>query len=239
MKKLLILLPAYLLLNIIPAFAQNANVIDSVLRDFNLQELGIRFTINIVAIFILVRLVYFSRHKNKDFQLTLIIFNSVNFLICYLLSGADLEVGFAFGLFAIFSIMRYRTVTVPVKEMGYLFICVALGLINSLATIQDNYALLIVANAFIVSLPMILDRSISLPKVNENAMTRDIIYERIDLIKPERIDEMIDDLQNRTGLDIHKVEVVSIDLMHDVAVLKAHYHHQESTHLIPANTNHV
>lgn len=239
MKKLLILLPAYLLLNIIPAFAQDANVIESAIRDFNLRELGIRFTINIVAIFILVRLVYFSRHKNKDFQLTLTIFNCVNFLICYLLSGANLEVGFAFGLFAIFSIMRYRTVTVPVKEMGYLFICVALGLINSLATIQDNYALLILANAFIVSLPMILDRSVTLPKAIENEITRDIIYERIDLIKPERMDEMINDLQNRTGLDIHKVEVVSIDLMHDVAVLKAHYHHQVNEHAIPTGANHI
>ena len=82
MKKLLILLPASILFNLMPAFAQNASIADAVIQDFNLQELGIRFTINIAAIFILVHLIYFSRHKNKDFQFTLILFNCVIFLIC-------------------------------------------------------------------------------------------------------------------------------------------------------------
>ncbi len=197
-------------------------MVDSVLKDFNLKELTIRLIINIVAVFILVHLIYFKRHQNKDFQFTLILFNCVNFLICYLLSGANLEVGFAFGLFAIFSIMRYRTVTVPVKEMGYLFICVALGLINSLATTQDNYIVLISANAVIILLPLFMDRSIGLNN-GGTTLTRDIVYERIDLIKPEMRNEMIDDLRNRTGLDISKVDIVTIDLMQDVAIIKAYY----------------
>ena len=229
MKKLLILLPASILFNLMPAFAQNASIADAVIQDFNLQELGIRFTINIAAIFILVHLIYFSRHKNKDFQFTLILFNCVIFLICYLLSGANLGVGFAFGLFAIFSIMRYRTVTVPVKEMGYLFVCVAMGLINSLATTQHSYTVLLSANAFIILLPMLMDRSAATIGSN-NTLTRDIIYERIDLIKPERMNEMIDDLRNRTGLPVHKVDIVSIDLMQDIAVVKAHYNNSENAH---------
>ena len=148
MKKLLFLLPAFLFISIAPAFAQDTNLVEKVVKDFNLGEMGIRFLINLVAIFIMVRLVYFAKHKNRDFMFTLILFNCVNFLICFLLSGANLGIGFAFGLFAIFSIMRYRTVTVPVKEMGYLFICIAMGLINSLATTQDNYMVLILANVF-------------------------------------------------------------------------------------------
>lgn len=193
--------------------------------------------INFAAIFVLVHLIYFKRHKNKDFQFTLILFNCVNFLICYLLSGANLEVGFAFGLFAIFSIMRYRTVTVPIKEMGYLFISVALGLINSLATTQDNYIVLIGANIFIVLLPMFMDRSPSTanftkggtPVINNaNGLTQDIIYERIDLIKPEKRKEMIEDLSNRTGLNIQKVDILNIDLMQDVATVKAHYSNAEA-----------
>lgn len=231
MKKLLILLPACILFNLMPAFAQNAGITDAVIQDFNLQELGIRFAINIAAIFILVHLIYFSRHKNKDFQFTLILFNCVIFLICYLLSGANLGVGFAFGLFAIFSIMRYRTVTVPVKDMGYLFVCVAMGLINSLATTQHSYFVLLSANAFIILLPMLMDRSAATIGSN-NTLTRDIIYERIDLIKPDRMNDMIDDLRNRTGLPVYKVDIVSIDLMQDIAVVKAHYNNSENTHSI-------
>lgn len=227
MKKLLILFPACILFNLMPAFAQDANIVEAAIQDFKLQELGIRFVINLAAVFILVHLIYFARHKNKDFQFTLILFNCVNFLICFLLSGADLEVGFAFGLFAIFSIMRYRTVTVPVKEMGYLFICVALGLINSLAPVHGNFTLLICANSFIILLPLLLDRT-PISNGNTPPQFRDIIYERIDLIKPERMNEMIDDLRNRTGLPIQKVDIVSIDLMQDVAVIKAHYYNDEN-----------
>lgn len=242
MKKLLLLLPASFLINLVPAFSQDNSIVEEVMKDFKLSELVIRLVIDILAVFILVHLIYFRRHKNKDFQFTLILFNCVNFLICYLLSGANLEVGFAFGLFAIFSIMRYRTVTVPVKEMGYLFICVALGLINSLATIQDNYMVLISANAFVIILPLLMDRTTT-PTIikNKNAITtnenqgipaQDIIYERIDLIKPEHRKEMIEDLRNRTGLPIHKVDIVNIDLMQDVAVIKAHYHIAEQENLI-------
>lgn len=232
MKKLLLLIPLFLIFGLLPAFAQDDSMVDAVIRDFDLAQLGIRLAINFAAIFILVHLIYYSRHKNKDFQFTLILFNCVNFLICYLLSGANLEVGFAFGLFAIFSIMRYRTVTVPIKEMGYLFISVALGLINSLATTQDNYIVLIGANAFVILLPMFMDRSPSVANLQKGVLaiapnsvnlTQDIIYERIDLIKPSLRNEMIEDLRNRTGLDIHKVDIMNIDLMQDVATIKVHY----------------
>src|SRR5687768_10556685 len=96
----------------------------------------LRFGINLVMIYVLIRLIYYPRHKNKDFLFTFILFNVVNFLICILLSAAKIKMGFAFGLFAIFSILRYRTVTVPVREMGYFFISVAVGLINALAVVR-------------------------------------------------------------------------------------------------------
>lgn len=227
MKKSFLLLPAFILSFLTPASAQENNLVDAVIRDFNLEEMGIRFLINMVAIFLLVRFIYYSRHKNKDFMFTLILFNCVNFLICFLLSGANLGIGFAFGLFAIFSIMRYRTVTVPVKDMGYLFICIAMGLINSLATTQDNYIALLFANAFILLLPLLLDRSNTPLSNNNNDLVQDVIYERIDLIKPEKREEMILDLRNRTGLLIHKIDIINIDLMQDMAVIKAHYYNSE------------
>lgn len=218
MKKSQFLLTVCSLLSISPVFAQNTHLLGDAIKGFNLQELGIRFAINAVAAFILIRVIYFARHRNKDFLFTFTLFNSVNFLICFLLSAAELEVGFAFGLFAIFSIMRYRTVKVQVKEMGYLFLCIAMGLINSLATTQNNYVVLLCSNVFILILALFMDRS-----TTSHDETKQIIYERIDLIKPELRNEMIADLRNRTGLPIHKVNIVSIDLMQNIAVVKAHY----------------
>jgi len=186
---------------------------------FNLTELLIRFGINVLAIFILVRLIYYPRHRNKDFLFTFFLFNCLNFLICFLLSATKIKVGFAFGLFAIFSIMRYRTVMVPVKEMGYFFVCVAIGIINALATVDDHYAVLIGCNAFILLLTLILDRNVNLTHEN----VKEIKYERIDLIQPDKRPQMIEDLVQRTGIPIHRVEVVSIDFLRDVAVIHAYY----------------
>lgn len=202
-----------------PIYAQNDRVIDKMMNSFSLEELGLRFGINFIAIYILVRWIYFVRYRNTDFLFTLILFNCVNFLICYLLSGANLEVGFAFGLFAIFSIMRYRTVTLPVKEMGYLFIAVALGLINSLASPQDNYIILIGSNLFIILLAFVLDRVTSIGH-NE---TKEILYERMDLIKPESRQEMIADLRKRTGLPVQSVEIIKINFMEGTAKIKIRY----------------
>lgn len=200
------------------------NLFDSNGAGFDLTELLVRFAINIVAIFILVRTVYYPRHKNKDFLFTFFLFNCLNFLICFLLSATKLKIGFAFGLFAIFSIMRYRTVVVPVKEMGYFFVCVAIGIINALATVDDHYIILIGCNIFILLITIILDGKINLKHEN----VKEIRYERIDLIHPDRRGEMIADLVSRTGLPVHKVDIISIDFLRDVAVLHAYYFSDEN-----------
>ena len=116
--------------------------------------------------------------------------------------------------------MRYRTVTVPVKEMGYFFVCVALGIINSLATVDDHYVVLILCNVFILGLTMLLDKFVSLTHEN----VKEIVYERIDLIKPERRDEMTKDLIDRTGLPIHRIEIKNINFLRDVAYVNIFYY---------------
>lgn len=184
------------------------------------MEMVSRFGINLLAVVILVRFIYYTTHKNKEFLFTFFLFNLLNFLICILLSTTKIKIGFAFGLFAIFSIMRYRTVTVPVKEMGYFFVCVALGIINSLATVDDNYIVLIACNVFILGLTLLLDKFVSLTHEN----VKEIVYERIDLIKPERRDEMTKDLINRTGLPIHRIEIKNINFLRDVAYVNIFYY---------------
>lgn len=184
-------------------------------------EFFIRYGLNLLVIVIIVRLIYYPRHKNREFLFTFFLFNTVNFLICLLLSSAKLKMGFAFGLFAIFSILRYRTVTVPIREMGFFFISVTIGLINALAVLDSGTALIIllVSNAVIMVMVMLLDRSSTLQHQNYKTIN----YERIDLIKPELREQMIDDLRNRTGLPIHKVEIVKIDFLRDVARINAFY----------------
>ena len=172
------------------------NLLDSNGVGINMGELVIRLFINVLAIFLLVRVIYYPRHKNKDFLFTFFLFNCLNFLICFLLSATKIKVGFAFGLFAIFSIMRYRTVMVPVKEMGYFFVCVAIGIINALATVDDHYIVLTCCNIFILLLTLTLDRNVNLTHEN----VKEIKYERIDLIHPDKRALMIADLVERTGL---------------------------------------
>lgn len=183
-------------------------------------ELLSRFGINLIAVIILVRFIYYTTHKNKEFLFTFFLFNFLNFLICILLSTTKIKIGFAFGLFAIFSIMRYRTVTVPVKEMGYFFVCVCLGIINSLASVDDHYVVLIACNVFILGLTLILDKFVSLTHEN----VKEIVYERIDLIKPDRRDEMTQDLIERTGLPIHRIEIKNVNFLRDVAYVNIFYY---------------
>lgn len=193
----------------------------SVAPGLDYAELLTRFGLNIVAIFILIRLIYYPTHKNKDFLFTFFIFN---FVIFVLLSTTKLKPGFAFGLLAIFSIMRYRTVTVPIKEMGYFFICLALGMINALSIVDDGWLVVICCNAAILLLTIVLDRFINLTHEN----VKEITYERVDLIIPERRDELIDDLKTRTGLPIHRVEIRNVNFLRDTAKVHVFYHAKEN-----------
>lgn len=186
----------------------------------NLMDFAIRILINFISIFIIVRAIYYPIHKNKDFLFTFFLFNIINFLICFLLSAAKLKIGFAFGLFAIFSILRYRTVTIPVREMGYFFISVTIGIINSLAAKDDYWLPIIFANVIIIILTYVLDGRIKLKHEN----FKQIVYERIDLIVPEKREDMLNDLRTRTGMNVHRVEFIKIDFLKDIAFINAFYY---------------
>ena len=196
---------------------------------FNLNEFGIRTTINLIAVLILVGLIYYPKHRNKDFIFTFVLFNVINFMICFLLGSAKINMGFAFGLFAIFSIIKYRTIVVSIKDMGYFFVCVALGMLNSLANSNDNFMVVIICNLVILTLTFLLDR---LDFIN-NENVKEIIYDNVELIKPNVREELIADLKERTGLVIHKVEIVSINYLKDIVLLKAYYYSKESQSALP------
>jgi len=200
---------------------------------FNIAQFSNRAIIDFVTIVLLVGLIYYPKHKNKDFIFNFVLFNIVNFMICSLLGAVKIKIGFAFGLFAMFSIIRYRTIAISIKDMGYFFVCVALGMINSLASVEDGYYVLIICNAVILLLTFLLERLDFLK--NEN--NKDIVYDNVELIRPENKLLLLQDLKLRTGLDIHKVDVISIDYLKDTALLKAYYFSKESLNLIPTSTD--
>ncbi|MCO5249110.1 MAG: DUF4956 domain-containing protein [Chitinophagales bacterium] len=186
----------------------------------DLQVLGIRLLINIISSFILIGLIYYNTHKNKDYLFTFGLFNLLIFLICSLLSTATIEMGFAFGLFAIFSFIRYRTVTVPIREMGYLFAALTTGIVNALASSEMMYGIIIFCNLIIIGTILLLDKIVHLSHENIQIVT----YERIDLITPDKREEMIQDLRDRLGLPIHRVEINRVNFLKDTASVSAFYY---------------
>jgi hypothetical protein len=140
-----------------------------------------------------------------------------------LLAEADLKFGFAFGLFALFSMFRYRTVTVPIGEMGYFFLVVTLGIINSLASLV-NIEMLLVANSVLVAMTFLLGRTLSLTHENYQILN----YDNLGLIKPMERADLLKDLTERTGYPIHKVQVVKVDYQRGIAQLRVYYFSKEN-----------
>ncbi|UTA68760.1 MULTISPECIES: DUF4956 domain-containing protein [Emticicia] len=205
-------------------FEGTSRTINQFLGNSFVFEFGMRFLLNMTVILLLVRGIYYNRYKNKDFVFTFFLFNVVNFLICFLLSATKLKMGFAFGLFAIFSIIRYRTVTVPVREMGYFFVCVAVGIINALTPLGSGNYELIIADILLVGVTFGLEHGLNIKHEN----FREVRYEKIDLVVPARREEMIEDLRKRIGLPIHRVEILHVDFLRDVARVHAFYYSNEN-----------
>jgi hypothetical protein len=141
------------------------------------------------------------------------------FFLCFTLKKYELDIGMALGLFAIFGIIRYRTNPVPIKEMTYLFVIIGVSVINSLANQKMSYAEIIGANIIIVSTLYIIERI----WFRENTLSKNIIYDKIENIKPEMHDLLILDLEERTGLKITEVEIGKIDFLKDTTSIKIKY----------------
>ncbi|MDQ3191426.1 MAG: DUF4956 domain-containing protein [Bacteroidota bacterium] len=196
--------------------------LNNLLLDFDLfNKLGakffFRFAINFLSVFILIRLIYYPIYRKKDYFFTYFLFNVVIFIITYLLNKVELSMGAAFGLFAVFSLLRYRTVNISAKDMTYLFIVIALGLISAVA--KGTYFETILINSIILTCAYFLDGNLFMK--NEN--TQKVQYENIEMIRPENHELLIEDLKKRTGLNIHRISISKINFMKDTAVVKIYY----------------
>ena len=178
-------------------------------------KLLVKTAFNLSIILIIVRYIYYPVTKNKDYLFTYFLISLTVFLLCVLLDSVKLQLGFALGLFAIFGIIRYRTDPIPIKEMTYLFLVIGISVVNALANKKISHAELVFANLMIVFVAFGMERLWLLkPELRKN-----VIYEKIELIVPERRAELIADLQERTGINIIRVEVRRIDFLKDTGSL--------------------
>ena len=184
----------------------------------SLLHMLLRFCFNLAVSWIVVRLFYYRKGGQKKYFFTFMLFSSAMFLLLFLMENVKLQIGFTLGLFAIFGMIRYRTETVPVREMTYLFVIIALSVINGIG-LNVSYAELVLANILVISLIWICEGSRRL----SGTSTKVVLYDRIDLIVPERRAELIADLRARLGLDITEVEVGHVDFLRDAAYVKVSY----------------
>jgi len=190
------------------------------LEDFS--KLLFKFGINFIFLIIIVRLVYYRVKDDKDYVFTYIMFNILTFFICFLLRKVPMEMGFALGLFAVFGILRYRTEAIPIRQMTYLFIVIGISMINALSNKSVSIFEVLFTNGLITLITYLIDR-LWFQSIEEN---KSIIYEKIDLIKPEKKEDMIQDLRDRTGLPIHEVKVDKIDFLKDIANITIYYNRE-------------
>ncbi len=195
-----------------------APVFDS--QDFWRLLLKTFFNLTVVAI--IARGIYYPLTKNKDYLFTYLLISLTVFVLCVLLDDVKLQLGFALGLFAIFGIIRYRTDPIPIKEMTYLFLVIGISVVNALANKKISHAELVFANAMIVFVTYGMERLWLL----KHESRKNIIYEKIELIIPEKHDELLQDLKTRTGIDIIRFEVKRIDFLRDVANICIYYYEE-------------
>ena len=201
----------------------------------SVTELAIRFSLNLAVCWILVRFFYYRKSRRRDYFFTFMVFSSAMLMLLYIMGNVEVGVGLTLGLFAIFGVIRYRTETVPIREMTYLFVIIALAAMNGLAPVyklvgaasaNPHYALsegtvsiMLISNALVVCLIWVLESE----KLLRHTSAKLVLYDRIDLIVPEKRPELIADLEKRIGVKVNNVEIGHVDLLKDAAFIKVYY----------------
>jgi hypothetical protein len=181
-----------------------------------------RLGIDLLSMFILVRFIYYPHARNREFLFTYFVFNLIIFLITFLLNKVEMSMGAAFGLFAVFSIIRYRTEDITIRDMTYLFLSIALGLI--MAVTRGSWDEFTLMSIIILVFTWLLESNILMRRES----TKIIFYEKIDLIRPENQQIMLDDLKARTGFNVHRYSISRIDFLKDMAIIKIYFYESEN-----------
>jgi len=180
-------------------------------------EFFINLLINVGSVLLIIFLIYYPRNKKLGYIFTFILFNIVIFMLTYVLNEVKISMGAAFGLFAVFSMLRYRTAGISMKDMTYLFVFIALGLISAISL---DYWELCVINGILIVTIFLLDSNWIL----KQETTRSIEYDNLVMIKPENREALIEDLKNRTGFNIHRVVIGKVNLLKDCTTIKVYFY---------------
>lgn len=186
---------------------------------------GVRLLIDLVSTYILMQFIYFRFYKNKDLLFTYFVFNIVIFTISFLLNRVEISMGAAFGLFAVFSMLRYKTEEISIKDMTYLFLTIAIGIVSAVTRLKGvedvyEYLFLIAIIAAMILVALTLESNWFM----KQELFKTIYYEKIELIHPDKYNEFLEDLRSRTGIDIHRAEVQKIDFLRDTAQVKIYFY---------------
>jgi len=184
-----------------------------------LLNLIIRFGFNLSVAFIIIKLIYQRDHNNNDFVFTYFMFNSLIFFFASILGSITINMGFAFGLFAVFAILRYRTDPIPIKEMTYLFIVITIGVINALSGDEVSFEALLFTNTALVGLTYFLEKYWQ----NNLLASMNIDYEKIENVKPQNHEALLADLKERTGLNIQDFQLSRMNFLRDTVRIKIYY----------------
>ncbi len=194
----------------------------------HIKDLLIAFFVNLIAIMIVVRGLYYPKCKRGEFFFTYVLIAISTFMLIYVLGDVKLKAGIALGLFAIFSIIRYRTEQVAIREMTYLFIIIAISAINGLTVSELSLGEVLIINLLFISSIWICESKLLISHYSYKV----IKYDNVSLITPDKRQELIADLEKRTGLKIEKVEVGAIDFLKDAAIIKMYYKSNEANNSV-------
>ena len=194
----------------------------------HVTKLLLAFIINLIAIMIIMRWLYYPKCKRGEFFFTYILIAISTFMLIYVLGDVKLKAGIALGLFAMFSIIRYRTEQIAIREMTYLFIIIALSAINGLTISELSIGEVIIINMHFISAIIICESKLLISHYSYKV----IKYDNVNLITPDKREELIADLEKRTGLKVIKVEVGAIDFLKDAAIVKMYYKSNEANNSV-------
>jgi len=189
------------------------------LFDDDFYKMIIRFLLNLFFLTAVVKYIYYKRSQKKEYLFTFYLIGIVVFFLCFTLKKYELDLGMALGLFAIFGILRYRTMPLEVKEMTYLFVVIGIAVMNGLSNKKMSYAEIIAANSIIVLTLYILERYWTRTEV----FSKEVLYETIENIRPENHGKLKEDLEKRLGVTIIRFEIGNVNFLRDVAKITVHY----------------
>jgi hypothetical protein len=181
-------------------------------------QLCLQFAVNLLVTAAIVWGFYYPKSHRKDFSVTFMLFSTAVFMLLFFMKSVGIDVSIGLGLFMIFGIMRYRTEMVPIREMTYLFLSIAVAVING-SNLMVSYAELALANIIILGVLALLEYVV----MRKHEASKLVCYERIELIRPERRDELIADLETRLGHKVIRVDIGNVDFLRDVAFIKVYY----------------